>query len=401
MRPLLLACLICVAIVSPASAQARDAPRRPRLPSTADTNSAQSYADYALDQLRRNPAQAAAALYWATRLEPANADLVYARHVALLVSDTDLLVGWMNGDRRVLASARALTVDTLWERAIVIDPFLRRQLDGLLLERYVENAVMRSQGARWEGDLLTAIHAYLNDIDDPFIRSWVLSSRGDYTEALGVYGQMVLRDSAKVGLRVERATAYVAAGRLDSARMDLEAALASARRADTTSIGHVYHSKAPLEYTLGMLLARMGDVSGARAALQRALVENLGYVPAYVRLSQLALAVRDSAAAVRELERAVDIRPDDYHARLKLGFLLGAMGRNDAAIPHLERAATVEPWAPEPVDLLAQVHDAAGHRAAALGAYQRFLALCRRDDPARRIAEQRIAALRNLEGASP
>lgn len=384
-----------------AVAQTRAEPRRPRLPATADTNSAAAYYQLAMARLRRDPAEAAAALYWASRLEPGSAEVLYARHVAMLLNDPDVLDGWVRGDRRILRTPRVLVIDSMRQRAAIINPFFRRALDADLIEQYVENRVLRDRRGLSVTEVQFEVREFLDDIDDPAIRGWLLSSRGVLTGALLAWAPALRRDSTSVRMRVDRANVYVTLGRLDSARADLEAALAAARRADTTRIWHVYESKAALEYTLGILLARTGDTAGARAAFQQALVEHLGFYPAHIRLGQLALAARDTAGAVTEYERAIAIRDDDYDARLMLGFLLGSLRRFDEAVPHLERATRAEPWAVTPVDVLAQIHEAAGHTAEALAAYRRFVQLCRRDDPARGAALQRIAELGGTAAPRP
>src|SRR6476619_1749563 len=66
-RLVLVACLMAVT-PSIMPAQGKKEPRRPKLAAGADTNDARAYYDFAMQQLTKEPEDAANALYWATRL---------------------------------------------------------------------------------------------------------------------------------------------------------------------------------------------------------------------------------------------------------------------------------------------------------------------------------------------
>jgi hypothetical protein len=76
-RSLLVVALMAAAHV--AFAQAKNEPKRPRLAAGADTNDARAYYDHGLAKIERDPAEAADAFYWATRINPGVADAYYGQ----------------------------------------------------------------------------------------------------------------------------------------------------------------------------------------------------------------------------------------------------------------------------------------------------------------------------------
>ena len=56
--------------VAGAAQQAGDVPARPALPAMSDTNSATVYHQFGVRRLRQDPREAAAAFFWASRLNP-------------------------------------------------------------------------------------------------------------------------------------------------------------------------------------------------------------------------------------------------------------------------------------------------------------------------------------------
>lgn len=367
---------------------------RPRLQAGADTNSALDYFTWATLMLRRDPALAAAGFYWAARLEPNHADALYGLHVARLIA-SDQIVGWFEEDRAVMRRPEIRAIDSLRHRAMWINPFLHERFSALVLECYAVQALTRETGGRYpRAEIEAGVQDWLNRNLEPGVRAWRAAINGNYQQALRVWGEMAARSPRPWGLRVIRARAFMQMGNSDSAAAELRSAIEALRTADTTRMWHTYDSKESLEFALGYVLERRGDVPGAREAYQRALLENLGFWPAHNRLAMLALAQRDTATAVRELEAALAVNEADYTARLTLGWVLGVRGRIADAIAHLERAAEVEPFAARSWFLLGASHDAAGHRAEAVAAYERFVDRASRNDPGRAPVDQRLATLR-------
>src|SRR5437016_5167423 len=96
----------------------------------------------------------------------------------------------------------------------------------------------------------------------------------------------------------------------DSAVADLTALIDRLERIQDSSVAP-YVSKDFLYYAIGVLRAGQERFPEARAAYEGALVENLGFYMAHVRLSAVALFLHDTTTALNELETATMMRGDD------------------------------------------------------------------------------------------
>lgn len=374
-------------VPAPASAQGRSVeqmPARPRLPPGADSNDATAYHALGNARLSREPAVAAAAFYWAARLDPANADALYARRVALLFESEYRLRAYVEDDTRRRPSRESQYLDSLQLRAIRLDPFLREDLEADLLTRYVEVVAGRRlerEGVRFsQSELAVAANVWLRDYS-PDLQARFAYCSGRYDEALHLWADFARRHPRNSLVHAERARAFYHKGVLDSARASMIRALESARRADADSVRLIYESKAVWEYALGQILDRQGNTQAAREAYERALIEDLSYFPAHLQLGRIHITAGDTAAAMREFERAVQSAEDEYLPRATYGYRLARLGQLDTALIHLRRAVAAEPFAAEARIILAAVLDAVGERDSARASFEAFLARARRDDP--------------------
>src|SRR5207244_126136 len=120
-------------------AQAEKPPKRPKLPASADTNDARAYYNFAIENLTKDSDKAADALYWSSRLEPMWADAYYARRIALLVADHRVLARYWSGDRNTMRSSEVLRADSLFYRALTLNPFVSQTLDRKIFEVLVDD----------------------------------------------------------------------------------------------------------------------------------------------------------------------------------------------------------------------------------------------------------------------
>ncbi|HEU0054913.1 MAG TPA: hypothetical protein VFQ39_17125, partial [Longimicrobium sp.] len=191
-KPVLRAALAAGALLLalPAAAQRGvEAPPRPALWAGADTNSARVYYGHGLTRLETRPDEAAAAFYWAARLDPGSAEALYAHRVSLLLSDPHRLMGYMDRDRRVLRRPEVMALDSLQLRALAINPFLNLSLDRLLLRNYLR-AVL------WEVTRSPEVASY--DLVDqmmsgrnPGFRASLAAAEGRFPEAIREYGKQL------------------------------------------------------------------------------------------------------------------------------------------------------------------------------------------------------------------
>ncbi len=301
--------------VPTAVAQFRNPPTRPRLPPGADTNSARAYYDHGVTVLNRDPWTAAAAFYWASRLDPSWPETFYARRVAGLLAQDHLLMGYLEGVEQVVDSREFRQLDSLAYHAQQLNPFYRRHLDeqmytGYFLARYKRDrrmAASRRLDPGEEEELRFYVERYLKTGTNLFLRAAVAASRGSFGEALDVYRRLLSQSPVKAVIHTERARIFYAIAAYDSALAELHTALSELRQLDTASLMPVYVSREQFEHAIGMIHEAAGDPAAAREAYGRALTENLSYAPAHVRLGALDLVEADTANALSEWDLAVEV----------------------------------------------------------------------------------------------
>ena len=279
--------------------------RRPELAdSTADPNDALSY--YRLgDSVRRTlPGLADRAFYWALRLDPTFADAYFARW-RLLRREFPWREMPDGSIRRifVVQPNAALATDSLLSVAIAYSPFLEGSID---FPRWIINVEER-RAAR-----------------DPIVAGMRAYGLGDYRKAVDEWAKALRAEPRAALLHVPRAYAWVRLNEQDSAIADLSTLVRRLEAVQRDSSVAAYASKEYLYYAIGMLHATKQRYEEARAAFEQALLENLGFYMAHVRLAGTAALLQDTVTALNELQTAMLIRGDDplvlvYHASLLIG----------------------------------------------------------------------------------
>jgi tetratricopeptide (TPR) repeat protein len=383
---------------APLAAQRGDAvPRRPALPAAADTNSARAYLDHGTARLPVNASEAADAFYWAYQLDPSSAEALYGRWAALLASNPRRLVGYYQGERRIIRARDVQAIDSLYLRALTMDPFIYRRheidLFRLYLHTWARQEMNRSRGGAevTSGDIEGWINRVVRS-GGPWLRGDEAYAQGRFMDALRLYDEALRTARRKSRLHTERARLFAHVGNNESALSELELALTERRTEDDRDLVFLYESKALLEHSVGMLHERMGNADAAREAYGRALTEDLAFYPAHLRMGLLALAAGDHDAAIAELDLASQAVADPAVLYV-YGAALAQLGRLDESVVQLERAREAAPYYPEPWFALGMVRDAEGNGAAAVEAFRAFLERAPAGHARRAHAEQRVQAL--------
>jgi tetratricopeptide (TPR) repeat protein len=391
--------LAAVAAAVPLEAQRRPAvPRRPALGAAADSNDARAYLQFAAQNIATRPAEAADAFYWAYQLDPTSADALYGRYAALLLSSPRRLVDYTNGERRTMRSPEMQAIDSLYFRALTMDPFFYRKYEMNVFRMYLLQLV-RDDTQGFVAD--AAIEAEIDRIMSragPWLKATEAYAYGRFPEALDFYNQALPRVRAKSLVRAERGRLYAHVGNNPLALVEFGHALTEMRREDERNLVFLYESKALMEHGIAMLHERMGNRDAAREAYGRALTEDLAFYPAHVRLGMLALAAGDTATAVSEMDLAAQAAGADPSVHYTYGAMLAQLGRLDEAVVQLTRASELAPFYADPWFALGVVRDGQGNVDEARKAYQRFLDGAARGHRRRATAEQR---LRDLGAAPP
>ncbi|HET7457501.1 MAG TPA: tetratricopeptide repeat protein [Gemmatimonadaceae bacterium] len=377
----LLAAAILLALPSIARGQVRKPaePRRPKFQVVRDTNSAGAYYYHGLSVIDRNPQEAADAFYWASRLDPDWADPYFARRVALHLTNPHGLDDYLDGDSRVRSSPERRRADSLSRRAFLIDPFLYRRLERRLVDEMLEDArreYSREYAAR-NGEDPGLLPVRLNPVElanrNPRLAGWVAYTDGKFADALHYFADAIKHDPKAYDLHSERADVFYLVTQYDSALAELQVMLDAMRKLDDKKLIPFYDSKAMFEYEVGRVHVMRGDLAAARAAYGRALTEDMSFYMAHAAIGDVALAQRDTAAALAEYAQAVDIAADEPGLRYKYGVaLFNAMKYEDAA-EQFRQAIALDPYFAKPYYPLAYILEGTGKDSAAVASYEGFL----------------------------
>jgi tetratricopeptide (TPR) repeat protein len=359
--------------VFPPSARiaAQAEPPRPTLRAAADPNSWESYFDAGVEKLRREPTEAEADFYWASRLAPDRAEPLHARWVAFWMRDERRWIAYLREDRDVLRNPEVIRADSLLYRAALRNPFVHQGLTVLLYDRLP---------GEWR--------------HDPATRGWIAYAGADMQSAVDYFAQAIARDSVRhKWLRETRAGALVAMGRFDEALAEMSALLRQLRREEGGVKVRSYESKEMVLYGIGLLHTARGRTAPARDAFRQALVENLAFAPAHRYLAVVARIRLATDEAIAELAQAVELDGDDPVLRYEYGDALLAGGRASDAVTQLRLATAREPWWAYPHFVLAGALEAQGAKGEAVTEYREYLNRAPRAGVRLVEARARIAAL--------
>lgn len=376
---LLLAALGAAPSVLPAqlSAQPTLPPRTFDIP--LDTNSASAYYQLGAALLRTRPDDARRAFYWASRLDPALAEALYGRAVATALLVRDFGPQSARGGAFLVPVDDYRRADSLRTRAYLRNPFVHITTERALLPPLVSDPVRM----------------------DPYFRGWLYLVSGAPHEAVKSYAEALQERPRVKQIHAERARAFYEMAQYDSALVELTTLITELRQQDDTTLVRFYRSKANLEYMVGIVQARRGDLTAARAALGRSLTEDFAFHPARSLLAYLELVEGDTAAALTEFELAAQLAPEDPVLRYNFGVTLLSSGQHERAETQLRRAIALEPYYAVPRFYLARAIDLQGRAAEAEEAYRAYLSRAALEQPERQWAQRRLGIEERLELRQP
>ena len=338
----------------------------------ADSNDWEAYYDAGVEWLNnREHANAEAAFYWSSRLNPRRAEPLFARYATAWARDVQRFSRYLQHDPSKPLPSEFQRIDSLRYRAVIRNPLV---FQGLIL------AAFQELPGRWREDAMT--------------RAWLAYGTLDFPTALASFARALDRDPKQFAeVRYMRANTFVAMGQLDSATAELTQLMDTLRRREEEEFRRVYESKALVQYALGLVQTARRNYRAAQASLEAALVEDLSFYPAHLVLGQLATERRDEAGALREFEQAVAAGGDDAIAHYDYGTGLVRAGRAAEGAAELQAAITLEPYYADPYFWLGEARLAQKDSANAVQAYEGYIARAAARAPSLRTARERLAAL--------
>ena len=222
---------------------------------------------------------------------------------------------------------------------------------------------------------------------------WLAFSESRFDEALVHYAKAIGKKHQNPGLHDDRATIFYLTQRYDSAASELRHAIDEMKKEEKKETAVIYRPKALLQYRLAYVFLKANASDSGKAALMRALEEDLAFYPAHITLGSLALATGDTTAAVQEMGLAVELGPNDPYPYMRHADLSLAVGDFAAAETSLTKVVALEPLYARPHFLLGRAAEGRKVPAEAAEHYRRFLMLASRDDREAIVARDRIKAL--------
>jgi Tfp pilus assembly protein PilF len=346
-------------------------PARPVLDPQADTNDANAYHAHGISKIWSHADTAAAAFYWATQLDPWRAEAYYARAVALMRSLWAPAYGAWRPTRR-LRENEVGVVDSLNRLAYDLNPYIDRRFDYLVGP---------------------PAHPLLCEyVRDPVGASVCFLRAGRYTASLQNLTAALTKDPKQIQLHYLRAHVYYRLGRFDSAAFELGVLADSLGQRQEKELTAFYISRATIYYAQGMAYTQRDDTAAARVAYERALVEDLSFHMASIRLAGRALSSRDTATALNHMAHAVAVSPTDAPLRMYYGIILSARKQSAEARDQFLKAIEINPHFAQPYLYLAQELEKTD-LATAVASYDTFLLRSARSDSLRTWVEERLRKL--------
>lgn len=369
-------------VVSLQAQREMDMPARPHLEAGADSNSARANYLHGMRVISDDPQESYRAFYWATRIDPASADSWYARWVArqLILPSRDFAVAY--DYRLTKRSAAQLAVDSLVFRAYALDPFFYQSLLRPFRQRLVLARISDRDPTRNRAAVNSDVSARL---ERKSYEGWILYADERFDDALKAYANEMHSGHAPLLTRLDvhemRAQIFVRVKNLDSARAEMQEAIAEARSRDRKDRIVVFDSTTMLERELGAIDERAGRSDDARAMYAHILEENAMFYPAHVRLAGIAIGRGDTTTAVSEMLAAVQIEPDDPALRYGYAVMLVDAKRDAEAAQQLRKAIALDPYYAAPYLLMAAIADVEDYKEEAVAQYQSFTAHADGTDP--------------------
>jgi len=381
-------------------------PPRPRLDAGADTNDAATYYRYGLQMANSKPAESVKAFYWATQINPGSAEAMYAlRTSTLLAMTSGELFDYFDWSRKK-RSPEYLALDSLLYRAYTVNPFVYRNMDVPLIRALIEaNAIKYDPSI----DRAELGHDVLERLNSMRKEGWLSYAEGRLPDALEGYAKQ-LHDKGRnkkdhedkdSEIHADRARVFYQMGNMDSARAELTAAITGFREKDKKDVVILYESKAMYEQSLGMIEERASKMDDAREAYGQALQEDLSYYSAHSHLAHLQLAQGDTAAAVSEMDLAVQLQPNDPSLHYDYALVLIKARRDGDAANQLKKAIDADAYYAAPHFLLARISDVEDYTDDAVSEYKSFISLAAKSDGDLPIAKERLSKLTATVASAP
>jgi tetratricopeptide (TPR) repeat protein len=269
-------------------------------------------------------------------------------------------------------NAQVIEYDSLMRMGFARDPFLDPRYNLLLFPVWLRQTLPRSTDPELRGDYAFAMH--------------------EYTHANAEWAAAFKKEPKRLDLRLQRARAFYYLQAYDSAYAEFAFVVSALEANQQKELGRTkaYESKAMDLYEMGVIRETQGFKDEARELYGRALLEDLGWYMAHVRLAGLAAAAGDTALALSEWALAAEIKHADPSIFYRYAVMLAAAGRTEDALREARAAIAMDADYAPPYELVGRLEEQRGHADAATRAYTEYLKRAPRTAAARAAVEQKM-----------
>jgi len=389
--------------------KAAQIPTRPVLGAGADTNDAHLYYLFGVRTIDTRPEDAARAFFWASKIDPTSGEALYGMLVAALMEMTPSTLFDYYDFSYKKRKPEFLALDSLLFRAYAINPFLYRNLDRALVPRIIEADMRHRDPKRNVADVNVAV---INGTMRSRNSAWIAYSQGRLTDALDAYAKEINGSKPKLNrcdkheyendaseIHAERARIFFLVGNMDSSLTEMSAAMAAPRECNVQLA--VYESKAMYDQSIGMIHEKAKHADLARESYAHALEEDHSYYSAHMKMSSLQLAQGDTAAAVSEMNLALQLEPNDPALHYDYALVLIKARRDGDAAAQLKKAIEADAFFAAPHFLLARISDVEDYADEAVSEYKSYIALAPATEANVALARDRIAKLSATVASAP
>jgi len=253
-------------------------------------------------------------------------ELLERKFKAVLVGDDLFAEAYLNLGVVYERQRRTDDAITAYRAALQRKPSLKEAAVNLAL-------IYQAQGRPADSlALLTDVMRYYPDDGEVRARiAEVYREGGDTQQAMKLSREALMREPQNLTAHKVMMRAYLDRNNLSMARL---VALRATK---------IAASDPELYYTMGLILQRQGDEQGAILQYRRALEERGEFVAARVKLAAIAAEHEDWTNVAVQLQKVVELDPNNADARLNLGIAFKGLGEFDKAMAEYDAALKANP----------------------------------------------------------
>jgi tetratricopeptide (TPR) repeat protein len=300
----------------------------------------------------------------ALEIYPRYSEAHYAIYCNEILKDTSLLSELSKENPSPGKAAKVAEIKWHDHSAFFNDPFFDRSMAGLFVK-----AEVIYKPLKYTVDSKYGITFFLKL--DGFNRFF----HGDYTGAGADFSLMIVDAPEFVQAYYFRGLAYAHLGVYENAVKDFQYVIGKMEQYNKTMVLPIYLSTADLHYAIGCAYLKEGRHYPAEEAFKAALEQNLGLYMANFQLSIVDLMRGSYNPAIRKLDVAIAMEPNDGILHSNKGAILAQQGNFNEAITELKIAVSMMPRFPLQYFHLGQVYERTGKVSEALDSYQHYIGI--------------------------